>query len=43
MHAVGINAPLSVDIRGHGGYYCGGMNKFADLTAHGNVASVAEK
>jgi glutamate synthase domain-containing protein 3 len=41
--AVGINAPLSVDIRGHAGYYCGGMNKFAELTVHGNVGwGVAE-
>jgi methylamine---glutamate N-methyltransferase subunit B len=41
--AVGINAPLTVDIRGHAGYYCGGMNKFADLTVHGNVGwGVAE-
>jgi glutamate synthase domain-containing protein 3 len=41
--AVGINAPLTLDIRGHAGYYCGGMNKFADLTVHGNVGwGVAE-
>jgi len=41
--AVGINAPLTVDIRGHAGYFCGGMNKFADLTVHGNVGwGVAE-
>jgi methylamine---glutamate N-methyltransferase subunit B len=41
--AVGINSPVTVDIRGHAGYYCGGMNKFADLTIHGNVGwGVAE-
>jgi glutamate synthase domain-containing protein 3 len=41
--AVGINSPLTMDIRGHAGYYCGGMNKFADLTVHGNVGwGVAE-
>ena len=41
--AVGINAPVKVDIRGHAGYYCAGMNKFADLTVHGNVGwGVAE-
>jgi glutamate synthase domain-containing protein 3 len=34
---------VSVDIRGHAGYYCGGMNKFADLTIDGNVGwGVAE-
>jgi glutamate synthase domain-containing protein 3 len=41
--AVGLDAPVSVDIRGHAGYYCGGMNKLADITVHGNVGwGVAE-
>jgi len=41
--AVGIDAPVSVNIRGHAGYYCGGMNKLADITVHGNVGwGVAE-
>jgi len=41
--AVGIDAPVRVDVRGHGGYYLGGMNKLADLTVHGNVGwGVAE-
>ena len=41
--AVGIDAPVSVDVRGHAGYYCGGMNKHADITVHGNVGwGVAE-
>jgi len=35
--AVGLDTPVSVDIRGHAGYYCGGMNKLADITVHGNV------
>ena len=41
--AVGLDAPVSIDIRGHAGYYCGGMNKHADITVHGNVGwGVAE-
>ena len=41
--AVGIDAPVAIDIRGHAGYYCGGMNKLADITVHGNVGwGVAE-
>jgi methylamine---glutamate N-methyltransferase subunit B len=41
--AVGINHPVRIDVRGHGGYYLGGMNKFADITVHGNVGwGVAE-
>jgi glutamate synthase domain-containing protein 3 len=41
--AVGINHPVDIDVRGHGGYYVGGMNKFANITVHGNVGwGVAE-
>ena len=41
--AVGINHPVDVDVRGHGGYYLGGMNKCATITVHGNVGwGVAE-
>jgi methylamine---glutamate N-methyltransferase subunit B len=41
--AVGLDTPVSIDIRGHAGYYCGGMNKHADITVHGNVGwGVAE-
>ncbi len=41
--AVGIDHPVRIDVRGHGGYYLGGMNKLADLTVHGNVGwGVAE-
>lgn len=41
--AVGLDAPLSVDIEGHVGYYCAGMNKYARVTVHGNAGpGVAE-
>ncbi|MBI1649637.1 GXGXG domain-containing protein [Hyphomicrobium sulfonivorans] len=41
--AVGIDAPVSVDIRGPVGYYCGGMNKQATVTVHGSAGpGVAE-
>ena len=41
--AVGIDAPLTVDIEGHVGYYCAGMNKHATVTVHGNAGpGVAE-
>jgi glutamate synthase domain-containing protein 3 len=44
-HAVacGINAPLDVEIVGHVGYYCAGMNQLANVRVHGNVGTgVAE-
>ncbi|HVX12588.1 MAG TPA: hypothetical protein VHC22_15510 [Pirellulales bacterium] len=41
--AVGIDWPVDIDIRGHAGYFIGGMNKRANITVHGNVGwSVAE-
>jgi glutamate synthase domain-containing protein 3 len=41
--ACGMDCPVQIDIRGHGGYYLGGMNKHADITVHGNVGwGVAE-
>lgn len=41
--AVGINAPVSVDVQGHAGYYCAGMNQQANVVVHGNVGvGVAE-
>ncbi|MBU6460650.1 MAG: protein glxC [Proteobacteria bacterium] len=41
--AVGLDAPVNVDIEGHAGYFCAGMNKQAHVTIHGNVGwSVAE-
>ena len=41
--AVGINAPIKVAVKGPVGYYCGGMNKKADITIHGSAGpGVAE-
>ena len=41
--AVGLAAPLQVDIRGHVGFYCGGMNKDAEIIVHGHAGvGVAE-
>lgn len=37
--AVGIDAPLDVEIDGHVGYYCAGMNKHARVTIHGNAGT----
>jgi methylamine---glutamate N-methyltransferase subunit B len=45
MHnlAVGLDADVDVDIRGHAGYFIGGMNKRARINVHGSVGwSVAE-
>lgn len=45
MHnlAVGLDADVDVEIRGHAGYFIGGMNKRARITVHGSVGwSVAE-
>lgn len=40
---VGLDAPLTVDIAGHVGYYCAGMNKYARITVRGNAGpGVAE-
>ncbi len=44
-HAVacGIDAELEVEIEGHVGYYCAGMNKLATVRVHGNAGTgVAE-
>ena len=41
--AVGLNAPVRVDIDGHAGYYAAGMNKEATVVVHGNAGpGVAE-
>jgi methylamine---glutamate N-methyltransferase subunit B len=41
--ACGIDAELEVEIEGHVGYYCAGMNKLATVWVHGNVGTgVAE-
>ena len=34
--AVGIDAPVNVNIRGSVGYYCAGMNKQATVVVHGS-------
>ena len=35
--ACGVDAPVTVEIDGHVGYYCGGMNKSARLVIAGNA------
>ncbi|MEJ1965106.1 MAG: protein glxC [Gammaproteobacteria bacterium] len=41
--AVGLNAPVRVDIFGHAGYYAAGMNQLATVVVHGNAGpGVAE-
>jgi glutamate synthase domain-containing protein 3 len=41
--AVGIDAPIHVDVKGSVGYYCGGMNKKASIVVHGSAGpGVAE-
>ena len=35
--AVGLDQPVSVDVRGSVGYYCGGMNQKATITVHGSA------
>ena len=41
--AVGLDAPVTVEIAGHAGYYCAGMNKLATVVVAGNVGvGVAE-
>jgi methylamine---glutamate N-methyltransferase subunit B len=41
--AVGLDAPFEVEIAGHVGYYCAGMNKHATVRVHGNCGvGVAE-
>ncbi len=41
--AVGLDAPIVVEIKGHAGYYCGGMNKQATIIVEGNAGvGVAE-
>jgi glutamate synthase domain-containing protein 3 len=35
--AVGIDAPVTVNIRGPVGYYCAGMNKQATVVVHGSA------
>jgi len=41
--AVGLDAPITVEIAGHAGYYCGGMNQQATIRVAGNAGvGVAE-
>ena len=41
--AVGLDAPIAVDIDGHAGYYAAGMNKLANVTISGSAGTgVAE-
>ena len=45
QHAIacGLDAAVSVEIEGHVGYYCAGMNQRASVTIHGNAGvGVAE-
>ncbi|MBD0283248.1 MAG: hypothetical protein ICV69_13810 [Thermoleophilaceae bacterium] len=39
--AAGIDAPIEVDVEGHVGYYCAGMNKRAMVRVHGNCGTGA--
>jgi glutamate synthase domain-containing protein 3 len=41
--ACGVDAPVTIEISGHVGYYCGGMNKHATIVISGNAGpGVAE-
>ena len=41
--AAGLRHPLTVDVRGHAGYYCAGMNDGGVVTVHGSAGvGVAE-
>jgi glutamate synthase domain-containing protein 3 len=41
--ACGLDAPLTVEVKGHAGFYAGGMNKQADIIIHGHAGvGVAE-
>ena len=39
--AVGADAPFTIDVLGHAGYYVAGMNKLAKVTVHGNAGTGA--
>ena len=41
--AAGVDAPIDIEIEGHVGYYCGGMNKQARISINGSAGpGVAE-
>jgi glutamate synthase domain-containing protein 3 len=35
--AVGVDQPITIDVRGSVGYYCGGMNDGSAITVHGSA------
>ncbi len=35
--AAGVDAPVTIEIEGHVGYYCAGMNKESRICIHGNA------
>ena len=37
--AAGLTAPIAVEIEGHVGYYCGGMNQAASIEIRGNAGT----
>jgi len=37
--AAGLDVPVTVEIMGHAGYYCAGMNKVATVIVHGNAGT----
>jgi glutamate synthase domain-containing protein 3 len=37
--AAGLTVPVEIDVEGHVGYYCGGMNKHAAITIHGHCGT----
>ncbi len=37
--AVGLAVPVEIEIAGHVGYYCGGMNQAASITVHGHCGT----
>ena len=41
--ACGLDADVEVEIQGHVGYYCAGMNKRATVRVHGNAAPASPR
>lgn len=37
--AAGLRVPVEIEIEGHVGYYCGGMNQAASITIHGHCGT----
>ena len=41
--AVGLTQPITVEVQGHAGFYCGGMNQHAEVIVNGHAGpGVAE-